>query len=239
MKKILLILTALLSIGHAIAQTQLTEKPKISAVGLGTVTAFPNAAQITINLKHLKPTLREAINENQKTADAVLKIIRNYVSDSTGIKTSLISTDKSTVWNDKLNKEVFLGFESSQKIIFTLNDLKRMQDFTEELLKTKFNKIGRISYFNTEAQEFNKKAQELAVLDAIETTKRLANTAGIRTGKILYMQSSASPNDSSNNRVDTYEFESYGKGMGGRGVSSSGDLIKYSVSVTTYTEIMD
>lgn len=50
------------------------EMPKISVVGVGTVTAFPNSAQITIALNFKKPTLREAVNENQKTASEVLAI---------------------------------------------------------------------------------------------------------------------------------------------------------------------
>jgi hypothetical protein len=52
------------------------------------------------------------------------------------------------------------------------------------------------------------------------------------------MQSNKSPNDNSGNKVETYQFESYGKGMGGKGVSSSGELINYVVSVTIYTEII-
>lgn len=238
MKKLLVIVTFLVVNQLAFAQIDQQEKPKISALGMGTVTAFPNAAQITISLKHIKPILREAVNENQKTANDVQKIIKNYVLDTLLIKTSLISTNKITRWDDKLNKDVFVGFESTQKIIFTLNDLKRMQDFTEELLKTRFNKIERVSYFNTEAHEYIKKAQELAVLDAIETTKRLAKVAEIKMGNIIYMQSNKSPNETVN-RSESYEFESYGKGMGGKGVSSSGELIKYSVSVTIFSEILE
>lgn len=211
----------------------------ISVVGLGSTTAFPNASQITIALDHIKPTLREAVNENQKTADEVIKIVKKYINDSTDIKISLIATNKATRWDNKLNREVFVGFESSQKIIFTLKDLKKMQDFTEELLKTKFNKIESITYFNTEAETFIKKAQELAVLDAIETTERLAKVAEVKTGKRFYIQTSKSPNDKSNNIVDRFEFEAYGKGMGGRGVSSSGQLITYSASVSLHTKIVN
>lgn len=231
-------LLLLLFCSNLFAQNEQNNKPKISAIGTGTVTAFPNACQITISLNHVKPTLREAINENQKTTTDVLKIIKRYVSDTLDIKTSLIATNKSNRWDQKLDRDVFAGFASSQKIIFILRDIKKMQDFTEELLVTKFNKIEKISYFNTEAIEFLKKAQELAVLDAIETTKRLAKISEIKTGSIIYMQSNKSPNDTTSNRVETHQFETYGKGMGGKGVSSSGELINYVVSVTMYTEII-
>lgn len=239
MKKILLIAIVLFMNSILFAQTAMEDKNKISVIGVGNKTAFPNAAQITIVFEHVKPTLREAINENQKTTEDVLKIVKKFVSDFSEIKTSLIATNKATVWNAKQNKEIFIGFESSQKLIFTLKELDKMQDFTEQLLKTKFNKIASIAYFNTEAEEYIKKAQELAILDAMETTKRMAKIANINTGAILYMQSNNSPNENANNRVHTYEFESYGKGMGGRGVSSSGELIKYSTVVTLHTEIVN
>jgi len=236
MKKVLLLI--LMFTGIAQAQVEQNNIPKISSIGLGTVSAFPNAAEITILFRHVKPTLREAINDNQKTADEVLRIIKGFVKDSLDVKTSLIATNKSMVWDNKLKREVFVGFESTQKIIFTLKDLKKMQDFTEDLLKTKFNKIELISYFNTKAENFIKQAEELAILDAIETTKRLSAKSGVKNGRIIYIETSKSPNDKSN-RAETYEFETYGKGMGGRGVSSSGDLIKYSVEVKVYTEIVE
>lgn len=226
--KILILLT--LSSGYS------QQKNSINVNGLGKVTAFPNAALITLELEHVKPTLREAVNENQKTLILVKNIIENYVKDTIQIKTSLISTNKATRWDSKLGKEVFVGFESSQKIIFTLLDLNQMQNFTEELLKTKFNKIQTIAYFNTNSEELIKQAQDLAVKDAIEITKRLANSANIKTGSIVNMSTNNSANEERFS-TERNEFETYGKAMGGRGVSSSGQLIEYVVRVSMQTEI--
>ena len=53
------------------------QKNSINVNGLGKVTAFPNAATITLELDHIKPTLREAVNENQKTLTLVKTIIKN------------------------------------------------------------------------------------------------------------------------------------------------------------------
>jgi len=212
------------------------QKNTINVNGLGKVTAFPNAATITLELDHIKPTLREAVNENQKTLTLVKTIIKNYVKDTTEIKTSLISTNKSTKWDSKLGKEVFMGFESSQKIIFTLLDLNQMQNFTEELLKTRFNKIQTIAYFNTNSEELIKQAQDLAVKDAMEITQRLAKSANIKTGSILNMSTNTSANEERYS-TERNEFETYGKAMGGRGVSSSGQLIEYMVRVSMQTEI--
>lgn len=111
-----------------------------------------------------------------------------------------------------------------------------MQNFTEELLKTKFNKIQTISYFNTNSEELIKQAQDLAVKDVIEITQRLAKSANIKTGSIANMSTNTSANE---DRFSTErnEFETYGKAMGRKGVSSSGQLIEYMVRVSMQTEI--
>lgn len=218
-------------------QTLLAQKT-IQVNGLGKTAAFPNAAIITIHLEHVKPTLREAVSENQKTTDAVKNCIKKHVKDTSDIKISLIATNKSYKWDTKTSKEIFVGFESSQKIIFTLLDLNKMQEVTEELLKTKFNKIQTISYFNTHSEELLKQAQDLAVKDAIAITKRLATSANIKTGGIKKMSTNTSANEEKFN-TEQNEFETYGKAMGGRGVSSSGQLINYVVRVYLETEIVD
>lgn len=94
--------------GQTSQNVTVADVPKISVVGVGTVTVFPNAAQITIALKFVKPTLREAINDNQKTASEVLTIVKKFVIDTTGIKVSLISTDKSMRYDNTLKKKYLL-----------------------------------------------------------------------------------------------------------------------------------
>lgn len=234
MKKIVYFLAIISIFGLNKGYSQ--QKNTINVNGLGKVSAFPNAATITLELDHVKPTLREAVNENQKTLLLVKAIIKNFVKDTTQIKTSLISTNKVSKWDSKLAKEVFLGFESSQKIIFTLLDLNQMQNFTEELLKTRFNKIQTIAYFNTNSEELIKQAQDLAVKDAMEITQRLAKSANIKTGSIINMTTNTSANEERFS-TERNEFETYGKAMGGRGVSSSGQLIEYMVRVSMQTEI--
>lgn len=236
--KFTLVFTALFCILGALAQNNDADVPKISVTGVGTVTAFPNAAQISLALKFTKPTLREAVTENQKTAKEVLAVVKRFAKDTTQIKVSLIATDKSFKYSTTLKKEVFVGFESSQIIIFTLTDLTAMQDFTEAILKTHIYEIERVSYFHTDGATFVKQAQELAVADAIETTKRLAKAGNSKLQNIIYMQTNSSPATAGNNRVNSERFQAYNKAMEvSEGVSSSGQLLNFSVQVTVHTKI--
>lgn len=235
MKKIFFCLMAICLIAPSAMAQQ--NSPKIYVTGVGKVTVFPNAAEITLAMKFVRPTLREAINENQKTASAVLAITKKYVLDTNEIKVSLISTDKVMRWDAALKKEVFVGFESSQKIIFTLKELAAMQNFTEAVLKTKIYEIEKVSYFHTEGANFVRQAQEMAVADALESTNRLAKAANVKLGKVFSMETNSSPTDGIDNSVNSYNFHAYGKSMGGEGVSSSGQLIHFTATVKMHTLI--
>jgi len=219
------------------SQNTLNDDNTISVVGVGTKSTFPNAAHITIAVRFVKPALRDAMNETQKTSKDILTIIKKYVSDTTDIKVSLIYTDKEFKYDNAQKKEVFVGFESNQKIIFTLKDIKRMQDFTEEILKTKIYEIEKVAYFHTEAATFMKQAQELAVADAIETTERLARAAKLKVGRITYLKSTNSPVNAINMSVNSGNLQTYNKSMGGEGVSASGQLLNYTANVNMNTKI--
>lgn len=217
--------------------TSIIDDNTISVIGVGTKSTFPNAAHITISVRFVKPALRDAMNETQKTSKEVLTIIKKYVADTTDIKVSLIYTDKESKYDNSQKKEVFVGFESNQKIIFTLKDIKRMQDFTEEILKTKIYEIEKVSYFHTDAANFMKEAQELAVADAIQTTDRLAKAAHLKLGKITYLKSTNSPVNAINMSVNSGNLQTFNKSMGGEGVSASGQLLNYTANVSMNTKI--
>lgn len=213
------------------------EENSVSVIGVGTKSTFPNAANISIAVRFVKPALRDAMNETQKTTKDVLTIVKKYVSDSSDIKVSMIYTDKEFKYDNAQKKEIFIGFESNQKILFVLKDIKKMQDFTEEILKTKIYEIEKVAYFHTDAANFMKQAQELAVTDALETTERLAKIAKIKLGKVIFLKSTNSPASAINNTVSSGNLQTYNKSMGGEGVSSSGQLLNYTANVTMQTKI--
>ena len=239
MKKLIMCLILSLLGCLSIALAQNNANRTISVKGYGTVNVFPNAATITLNIKFVRPTLREAINETQKTEKEVFKIIKKYVADSNEIMKGFISTDKSHEYNNKLGKYVFTGFESQQSIVFPLNDLNRMEKLTEEILKTKIQEITSVTYFNTNAATYFKQAQEIAVKEALESTKRVATVSGVKLGHIVSIHTGASPNSAENNVIETNSFHAYGKSMGGKGVSSSGQLITFSAAISMETALIE
>lgn len=232
----LLFVAICISVNPIIAQTN--QPKQIEVIGYGAVSVFPNAASITLKIKFTRPTLREAVNETQKTETEVLKIIHDYVSDSSEIMIGFISTDKSYSWNTKLQKDIFNGFESQMNIVFPLKQLSRMEKFTEAILKTRIQEIEGISYYNTDADIHFKKAQDLAIKDALESINRIALISNVKIGNIININTDSSPNLAKSISSNTSTFNTYGKGMGGRGVSASGQLIIYNTKINILSEIL-
>ena len=114
-----------------------------------------------------------------------------------------------------------------------------MEKFTEEILKTRIQEITSVSYFNTEGAQYFKKAQDYAIKDALETSQRIANVSSVKLGSILIINSDSSPNSSGQQSYNTSSFNAYGKGMGGSGVTSSGQLITYSTRINMSTSIVE
>lgn len=211
--------------------------PMMQVTGTGAVSAFPNAARLTLLLKATKPRLREAMDETQRNTRVVLNLLKPYVPDTLEIKTSLISTNRLPKWDQAQKKEIGADYEAYLNVIFTLRDLNQMQRLTEELLKTRVYEISQVSYFNTEGAALVKQAQEEAVRDAIETTSRLAKAGNIKLGRVLYLNVNGEGGQGADASYDTYQFQTFGKGMGGRGVAASGQLIVYRASILLQTAI--
>lgn len=74
MKKSKFYITLITCLGLNFSFSQ--EKNTINVNGLGKVSVFPNAAILTLELDHIKPTLREAVTENQKKLLLVKNIIK-------------------------------------------------------------------------------------------------------------------------------------------------------------------
>jgi uncharacterized protein YggE len=243
MKKIIYILTfGLLTTLNAVGQIEphvtIADVPKILVGGVGTVTAFPNAAQITIVSNLIKPTINEVINSNQEPISQVLAIIKIYISDTTEIKISPISTGESTLeYDNKIKKNVLVGYKPNQKIIITLKNLTMVQNLYEEVLKTEYYQIEEIVYYHTDAANLVKQALEIAVKDAVVTTQGLAKAGNIKLGKIIYMQSNTIPFNGTQERLNSNLTGILYGGIGIQSVRSTNQLITFKVYVTMYTQI--
>jgi uncharacterized protein len=105
--------------------------------------------------------------------------------DSADIKVSSISTNKA--YDYRNGSEQFIGYDALQVLDVTLKDIRKIEQFTEELLATKISKIDNIRYNHTKADSIMREVNLIALEDARKTAEKMCGKMNASLGDIVYL----------------------------------------------------
>ena len=213
--------------------TSSTVPPRqISVSGYGHVSAYPNQAEITVEVSFTKPRLKDATAEVQQVIEQVTGAVRPFLKTAQDLRTSSVSTNKEYTYRN--DKEVFVGFQATQSLTVGLANLDRLEAFMETLLQTRISRIRQLSYSNTHADSLHREATLIAMRNALKAADKLCAGLGQKRGAVLQVEeTSGSPEEGGWGRQSPVDMELYGKSMGGRSFRLTPELIEYSGAVKT------
>ncbi|GAA4314035.1 SIMPL domain-containing protein [Nibribacter koreensis] len=204
-----------------------THSNQVKVLGYGSVTTYPDVAEISVEASFTKDRMKDAVQEVQAVTNSVLALSKKYTTSTEDVRISSISANKDYVYVNGKNQ--FTGFNSSQSITIKITDLKRLEAFMEELLATKINRIQSISYTHTKADSLRREANALALSDAVKAADHLCSVTKTTRGPVIEMANyrtldSGNGNYSADQDIDV---ELYGKGFGGSGFKVTPELLKF------------
>lgn len=175
MKKLLLILMLILSIGIYGKDSG----PTITMNGVGQIKVAPDTAVISFGIEHIGKELAPLKKENdiigKKAVDALLKA---------GISKDAIYTSSYTI---SQNYDYRIKKEPREKVYtvknqfnLTIKDLNKIGELITLLESNGINTIQGITYSSSKQEELNLKALELAYLDAKKKAGHLAALEGYK-----------------------------------------------------------
>ncbi|MDO7846046.1 SIMPL domain-containing protein [Hymenobacter sp. M29] len=199
---------------------------QVRSSGYGSVTVYPDYAELTVDAEFTRPKLKDAVAEVQAVVDQVLAVSRRYAPGPNEVRVSSTSSNKE--FDYVRGKEVFLGFNSSQSVTVRVNDLRRLSPFLEELLATRISRIKDLGYGHSRADSLHREAAALALTDAIKTADKMCAALHVRRGAVLEASDGTGPesSDSGWDRPRT-NIQLYSKGFGGRGFKTSPELLRF------------
>ncbi|MDQ2769845.1 MAG: SIMPL domain-containing protein [Bacteroidota bacterium] len=210
---------------------------QVRSVGYGTVTVYPNYAELTVDAEFTRPRLKDAVAEVQTVVDQVLVMSRRYAPGPNDVRVSSTSSNKE--FGYVKGKEVFTGFNSTQSVTVRIDDLRRLSPYLEELLATRISRIKDLSYGHNQADSLRREADVLALGDAVKTADKMCAALHVRRGQVLEASDSSSPESSRSNwGRPAADMELYSKGFGGRGFKMSPELLRFE-SVCTLTSALE
>ncbi|TGE07603.1 SIMPL domain-containing protein [Hymenobacter fodinae] len=233
MPRLILACLPLLLFGCTPTSSTTTPPRQVTVVGYGKVSAYPDQAEITVEVSFTKPKLKEAAAEVQTVIAQVNGVIKPFVKTEQDLRTSTVSTNKA--YDYRNNKEIFTGFQATQSLTIRLADLKRLEPFMEALLGTRISSIRHLSYSHTQADSLHREATLIAMRNSLKAADKLCAGLGQKRGAVLQVEEKVGE-EASNGSWGTsqpVDMELYGKVIGGRSFRLTPELIEYAGAVQT------
>ncbi|MFB9863767.1 SIMPL domain-containing protein [Rufibacter immobilis] len=218
----------LLLLGFASCQPNISqEKRQVKVLGYGSVTTYPDYAEISVEASFTKDRMKVAVQEVQSVTNEVMTLAKRYTKAPEDVRVSSISANKAY---DYVNgREKFLGYNSSQSVTIKISDLKQLEAFMEELLKTRINSIQRLQYSHTKADSLRREASALALADATKAADQLCKATNVTRGEVLEISNYQNLENSNQGQLaeQNVNVGLYGKGFGGDGFKITPELLRF------------
>lgn len=177
MKKYILVFVILFS-GCIVAQ-QLSQ-PNVSVSGEGIVKVVPDQVKIQLSVENTGNDVVQLKNQNDKTVDAVLKLIKQFNVLDADIQTQHVRLNKSYDYNKKS-----YNYSASQTITVLLKDLINYDALISGLVEKGINRIDGIVFSSSKNEALKKEARKKAIENAKMKAEEYASVLGQSIGKAI------------------------------------------------------
>jgi len=172
-----------LNIAYPITITTKVAPVDLAVVGVGKVTVVPDMATVTVGI----------VVSNAKTVDEAqekINVINNKIIDSMG-KLGIAKTDIKTS-NYSINPDYsytngtsqITGYSGNASLTVTVKDTKILPQVITEATSAGANQVGDPQYTVDSPEKFREEARNKAIANAKEEAQKLAQSLGIRLGKV-------------------------------------------------------
>lgn len=176
--------------GVAVAQNDGTVNRSLSVTGTGRSYLSPDIAHIMIGVHTEGPDAGEAVDSNNANTQQVKDILLSEYN----IKSEDIQTINFSIWPnqqyDQTGKMTGIVYMVDNSLRVTLRDLEQIGELLNTVIDAGANRIDNIQFDVEDRSEALSEARKLAVDNAEEQAKELADAAGLSLGSIQSISTS-------------------------------------------------
>lgn len=188
MKKIILLLTSILSV---VAMQAQTNKPnaQINVVGTSEMKIVPNYAVLTIGVDTKNDKAEVAKSENDAIMAKMLKTIKKFKIEDKHYQTQRVNLFKNRDYEKKKDY-----YQANQTVKIQLHDLDKYETLVAALMADGANAIQGVEYKSTETEKYQAELRGKAALDAKKKAEDFAKALGQNVGKAIVISDNSSSN---------------------------------------------
>lgn len=220
MKRQLFVLMVVACLSFAAKAQSVTVQPSVSVVGEADMMISPNQIGFTFEVVTTDPTIPAAKRANDVASAKTIAIAKSF-----NIPNDDLQTDRLTISpryageKDSRGKGTVIGYEVTKRIVVTLKQLDRIDEFLAKVIEAGVNRIVDINIENSDLEKFEQQVRLLAVDNARVKADAYAKRLGQKVGRAYVIREES---------ADTPGYTSgTGSGSGdgsGLGESSVNDL---------------
>jgi hypothetical protein len=157
----------------------------VSVSGQGMVNVPPDTATVTVGIDVIRPDLGEAQDEAARQATAVIEAVRAIGVEERDIQTANYSVNILRDYSESGNPTEVTGFEVMNQVNVTIRDIEAVGDLLDAVVGAGANSIYGVQFFVDDPRPLSGEARTLAVDDATDKARQLAEAAGMELGRVV------------------------------------------------------
>lgn len=168
------------------------KKNTIMVSGTGKVYSKPELALITFSVRNEAETVSAAMTENTENMNAIINIMKSKGIEDKDLKTTSFNVypryewrkPQIELWPQPERDRVLAGYEINQSLQVKIRDLNKIGEIIQGATDAGASQVGNLQFTIDNQSELKKEAREVAIKEAREKAKELANQLGVKLVRI-------------------------------------------------------
>ncbi|MFC1914166.1 SIMPL domain-containing protein [Chloroflexota bacterium] len=161
--------------------------------GTGKVSAVPDVAILRLGVEAQAATVAKAQSQAEGAMDKVMKALGDSGVKDKDIQTQHFSIQRVTRWDNERNQEVVLGYRVTNTVMAKIRDMDNVGATIDAVAVAggDFTRVDSISFSVDDPSGYQREARQKAVVDAKAKAGEIADYAGVKLGKPIYITESS------------------------------------------------
>ena len=184
--------TALGASGSNLKVALTNQQEGISVSGSGKVSAVPDVALLRLGIEAQESSVALAQEKAKGAMDAVKSALTGNNIAEKDIQTEYFNIQKVTRWDEKQGNEVVIGYRVTNIVTAKVRDINQVGAVIDAVATAggDLTRIDSVGFSVEDPSTYYAEARAEAVADAVAKAGQLAELAGVKLGKPLYITES-------------------------------------------------
>ena len=161
--------------------------------GSGKVSVVPDIAVLRLGIEAQETSVAEAQSQAAGAMEAVMAVLAGSGVAEKDIQTQYFNIHRVTRWDDNKRQEVVIGYRVTNMVSAKIREMDGVGAIVDAVAAAggDLTRIDGVSFSVEDPSNYHDEAREKAMADARAKAEQLAELAGVKLGRPIYISESA------------------------------------------------